>query len=150
MCGKQLYLKILKEETALNIGKKYAHLVVETPIKSERIGMVAHLYGDPDFGGQPFTPAWTGITKPLFMITEGHAHDYDEYLFFFGGDMNDITRFDAEAELYMGEEQEKFIITKPTVVYVPAKLIHCPLNFKVVNGPIMFMDISIAGSYTRT
>ena len=127
---------------------KYGKLIVTAPIAKEEIGYVAHLFGK-DFGGTDFAPAWTGITEPLFMIKESHAHDYDEYLFFFGGDMANIEEFDAEAELRMGEEEEKHIITKPTVVYVPRRLKHCPLNFKIVNKPIMFMDISISAVYTR-
>ena len=51
------------------------------------------------------------------------------------GDMND---FDAEVELYMGEEGEKYIITVPTIVYVPARMIHCPLNFTRINKPVFF------------
>ena len=42
----------------------------------------------------------------------------DEYLCFVGGDITDMFSFNAEIELYMGEEEEKFIITSPTVVYV--------------------------------
>jgi hypothetical protein len=35
--------------------------------------------------------------------------------------MNDL---DAEIELRMGEEGEKHIIMSPTIVYMPAKMIH--------------------------
>jgi hypothetical protein len=133
----------------LSAEGKYSHLIVDVPIKEDRLGMVAHVYGGEHFQGKEFTPAWVGITAPLDMIKEAHAHPYDEYLFFFGGDMHDITKFDAEADLCMGEEEEKYVITKPTIVYVPAGMKHCPLNFRVVNGPIMFMDISIATKYER-
>ena len=89
---------------------KYGHLIVDVPMKEDRLGIVAHVYGGQHFAGKDFTPAWVGITAPLDMIKEAHAHPYDEYLFFFGGDMNDITKFDAEADLCMGEEEELYVI----------------------------------------
>jgi hypothetical protein len=129
---------------------KYGKYVVQAHAnKEERLGKVAHLFGGKHFGGTNFSPAWVGLTKPLFMIKEGHTHDYDEYLFFWGANAEDINEFDAEAELCLGEEEEKHIIREPTVVYVPAGLKHCPLDFKIVNKPIMFMDISISPVYEK-
>jgi hypothetical protein len=132
------------------MATKYGKYILRAPVSDERIGRVAHLYGGRDFFGASFSPAWTGITKPLFMIEESHAHPYDEYLFFWGTNAADIEEFGAEVELCLGEEEEKYIITKPCIVYVPSGLKHCPLNFKVVNKPILFMDISISPEYTRT
>jgi hypothetical protein len=130
--------------------EKYGKYFLHAPVSDERIGRVAHLYGGKDFFGASFSPAWIGITKPLFMIETSHAHDYDEYLFFWGTNAADIEEFGAVAELCLGEEEEKHIITKPCIVYVPRGLKHCPLNFTVVNKPILFMDISISPVYTRT
>jgi hypothetical protein len=129
---------------------KYEQYIVRAPVSDERIGRVAHLYGGKDFFGASFSPAWIGITEPLFMMKESHAHDYDEYLFFWGTNGADIEEFGAEVELCLGEEEEKHIITKPCIVYLPRGLKHCPLNFKVVNKPILFMDISISPEYKRS
>jgi hypothetical protein len=128
---------------------KYDKYIVNTLAAEERIGRVAHLYGGKHFNGASFTPAWVGITKPLFMIEKSHAHDFDEYLFFWGADAANIDEFDAVAELCLGEEEEKHLITKPCIVYVPKGMKHCPLNFTVVNKPILFMDISISPAYGR-
>jgi hypothetical protein len=78
------------------------------------------------------------FTKPHLMVNTTHVHDCDEHLFFLGTNFEDMNDFDAEIELYMGEEGEKHIITSPTIVYVPAKMIHCPLNFAKVNKPVFF------------
>lgn len=129
-------------------AKKYGKYIIHAPVAEERIGRVAHLYGGKDFFGANFSPAWIGITKPLFMIEKSHAHDYEEYLFFWGTNAADIEEFGATVELCLGEE-EKHFITKPCIVYVPRGLKHCPLNFKVVKKPILFMDISISPAYTR-
>ena len=78
------------------------------------------------------------FTKPHLMVSTTHVHDCDEYLFFLGTNFEDMNDFDAEIELYMGEEGEKYIITVPTIVYVPARMIHCPLNFTRINKPVFF------------
>lgn len=78
------------------------------------------------------------FSKPHVMVNTTHIHDFDEYLFFLGTNFADMDDFDAEVELYMGEEGEKYVITSPTVVYVPANLIHCPLKFVKVNKPVFF------------
>ena len=129
---------------------KYGKYVVPAKANQEQhLGKVVHLFGGKHFSGTDFSPAWVGLTTPLFMMKEGHTHDYDEYLFFWGTNAANIDEFGAEVDLCLGEEEEKHLITTPTVVYVPKRLKHCPLNFRVVNKPIMFMDISIFPEYTK-
>src|SRR4030067_1737414 len=56
-----------------------------------------------NFGGQVFI-------KPVFLEKEPHTHDADEYLIFLGGQLPDLfSSFDAEIDLWMGEEQEKYV-----------------------------------------
>jgi hypothetical protein len=50
-------------------------------------------------------------------------------------------------EIYIGEEQEKHVITEPTVLHIPKETIHCPLNFKVVNKPVIFMNVALTPQY---
>ena len=38
----------------------------------------------------------------------------------------------------MGKELEKHTITSTTVVYIPKGVLHCPLNFRVINKPVLF------------
>jgi len=78
------------------------------------------------------------FTQPHVMVKDTHVHDFDEYLFFLGTNFADMNDFDAEVWLYMGEEREKYVIKSPTIVYVPAKLVHCPLNFAKINKPVFF------------
>ncbi len=47
----------------------------------------------------------------------------------------------------MGEEGEKHIITEPTILHIPKDTIHCPLNFKVVNKPVIFMNVALTPQY---
>jgi hypothetical protein len=78
------------------------------------------------------------FTKPHLMVSTTHVHDFDEHLFFLGTNFTDINDFDAEVELLMGQEGERHIITSPTIVYIPAGMVHCPLNFVKVNKPVLF------------
>ena len=57
--------------------------------------------------------------------------------------------FDAEVEISLGEESEKHVITEPTVLHIPKDVIHCPLNFKVVNKPVIFMNVALTPQYER-
>jgi hypothetical protein len=77
------------------------------------------------------------------------VHDFDQCLLLIGANPDDMSEFDAEVELYLGEEREKHIINSATVVNIPAGLVHCPLNIVKVKKPILFMDISIVGKYYK-
>jgi len=81
------------------------------------------------------------FTQPHVMVKDTHVHDFDEYLFFLGTNFADMNDFDAEVWLCMGEEGEKYIIKSPTIVYVPAKLVHGPLNFAKINKPVFFFHV---------
>jgi hypothetical protein len=66
--------------------------------------------------------------------TETHTHDYDEVIAFIGTDHDDPYNLHAEAELWLGDE--KHIITKTSLVFIPAGLKHCPLTFLRVDKPV--------------
>jgi hypothetical protein len=66
--------------------------------------------------------------------TEPHTHDYDEVIGFFGTDLDNPHDLGAEVELYLGDERH--IITRTSLVFVPAGLKHCPLTFLRVDRPV--------------
>ena len=39
---------------------------------------------------------------------------------------------------------EKHLITEPTVLHIPAGVLHGPLEFKKVDGPVVFMNVALA------
>lgn len=59
----------------------------------------------------------------------------------------DFSDFGAEVELVMGEEGEKHIINTTTWVFIPKGVLHCPLDFKRVDKPLMFGHIMFAPTY---
>lgn len=113
------------------------------------------LKSDADFGGQDFSMSWWGITEPFEMVTESHAHDFDQFLIFAGGDITNMVDLGGEVELTLGEDREnpeKFVFTEATTVFIPKGLYHGPLNFKKVNNPakpILFHDLFFSPEYKR-
>jgi hypothetical protein len=91
---------------------------------------------------------YTYIISPIEM-ERPHAHDFDQF-FCFMGTPEDMQVFDGEVELYLGEEETKNIIDSTTVVFVPRGMIHCPIIWKRVSQPMMFINVVLSARYTRT
>jgi len=122
-----------------------------TEVKNSVLG----LKSDQSFGDKNFSLSWWPISEPFEMISETHAHDFDQFLIFVGGDMKNMPDLGGEVELTLGEEEgklEKFVFTTATMVFIPAGMLHCPLNFKKVNDPnkpILFHDLFFSREYKR-
>jgi hypothetical protein len=136
--------------TKTKYGKYLLTDLSRKPFHPEVITPIADFAGNQAWGETQFGINWECIAQPFYMIKEPHVHDFDEYLCFMGGNMLDIFSFDAEVELYLGEEKELHIITKPTIVYLPKGFMHCPMNFKRIDKPILFHKIWLAQKYTRS
>ena len=96
-----------------------------------------------NFGGEVFV-------KPILLEKEPHTHDVDEYLIFMGAQLPDLfSNFDAEIDFWIGEEQEKYVIAEPTIIYIPKGLLHTPLNFRKVNKPVFFNVILAASKFSK-
>jgi hypothetical protein len=102
-----------------------------------------------NFGGGELSIDCIYVVEPHLILTQPHQHEFGQYLNFFSANPNDPRDFDAEIELSLGEEPEKRVITCPTSVYVPAGLLHGPLDFKRVGKPFLFLDIAATGKYKR-
>jgi hypothetical protein len=98
--------------------------------------------GETDLGGANFSIGRTYITKPLVMGGDTHSHDFDQILFFLGGDPRNVEDFDAEIDLFLGGKHE--LINYAACVHVSAGMAHCPLIVKKVNNPFVFMDVTLA------
>jgi hypothetical protein len=85
---------------------------------------------------------------PQFQFEVPHKHDYDQFLCFLGTP-EDVRVFDAEVEIWLGEEMEKHTITESTIVHIPAGLMHCPMNYKRIDKPIMLINITLSGEYVK-
>jgi uncharacterized RmlC-like cupin family protein len=130
-------------------GHIYDHLfstrLKENTITDVVAGPQAYFRGDSDLPGAKINMGWQMFTKPYKLELESHHHDTDEYLFFLGAELPDLVgSFDGEIEYFMGPEYERHIITKATVLYIPAGLEHNPCNIKRLTKPMMFSALQLA------
>ena len=139
---------------------KYSKFIIREPIVKGSSVPEVHICGEKHLCGEEYCPGSTFPSFPnevtLFTITEPctisakHAHDYDELLYFLGGNPLNFFEYGAEAEILMGEEDEKHVINTTSIIYVPKGLMHCPIYFKRVDKPVMFMHICSASAYKRS
>ena len=127
---------------------KYGKYVLRHPVEEGNFGPRINLVGERDFHSD-FSIVYLPVLKPVLMEPLAHSHDFDIYLTFLGFDPNGLNELGAEIEMHLGEEQEKYIITKPTSVYIPKGLVHCPLNFKRIDKPILLVHATIAPRYFK-
>ena len=76
-----------------------------------------------------------------------HVHDADEIIGFFGNDPG--NPYDLGAEIEMWLEDEKHVITKSALLFVPAGMKHCPLILKRVDRPIFHFTVVPGGRYMK-
>lgn len=74
-----------------------------------------------------------------------HAHDADELLGFFGSDPKNPYDLGAEIEFWIGDE--KIMIDRSALVFVPAGVKHCPLLLRRVDRPVIHFSILTAKEY---
>jgi len=99
--------------------------------------------------GATATIGWQVFKAPVCWETP-HIHKYDEFLIFLGAELPDLCKsFDAEVDLWMGEEMEKHTITSTTVVFIPKGVQHAPLNFRAIRKPILFHALYLGPSLDR-
>jgi hypothetical protein len=89
--------------------------------------------------GSPYTECvwmWPGGSDvyPETAEPNSHAHDYDEVLAFFGTDFDDPYDLNGEIELWI--EDEKFMLTRSCLIFIPKGTYHCPLVIHRVDKPI--------------
>jgi hypothetical protein len=89
------------------------------------------------------------ITEPYLLPDPPHKHEFDEYLFFIGGNCLNMQEFDADIEIALGSEWEVHSINSTSVVYIPKGLQHCPINVKRVGKPFLFGHIMLSGKYSN-
>jgi hypothetical protein len=113
-------------------------------------GPQAYFRGARQIPGANMNMGWQLFTKPVFLEKAPHTHDGDEYLIFLGGELPDLfSSFDAEIDFWIGEEQEKYVITRPTIIYIPKGMPHTPLDFRKIVKPVLFSALLLMPRFTK-
>lgn len=77
---------------------------------------------------------------------QAHSHDYDEVLGFIGTNPDDLYDLGGEIELWLGEE--KHMLTKTCLVFIPGGLKHCPLRVRKIETPVLHFSSHSGKMYT--
>ena len=85
-------------------------------------------------------PATTFADRP-------HVHETDEIIGFFGNDPADPHDLGGEVEIWL--EDEKHVLDRSCMVFVPAGMKHCPLVFTRVDRPIFHFTTVTGGQYNK-
>ena len=75
-----------------------------------------------------------------------HTHPFAEVLAFYGTNPDDVHDLGGEIELWL--EDEKFIMTKSFLVFIPPGVKHCPFYIRRIDRPIFHYIATDAGKYT--
>ena len=131
-------------------GGKYGKYVIPAPIRRlETPGYTwDSVYAHKDELNADCTLTFHYITE-TFEEGPPHKHNAHQIMCFIGSDLKNIRDFDAEIEIALGDEGEIQTITSPSIVSIPAGLMHCPLRFKRLGKPVLFIEIVLGSSYQR-
>jgi hypothetical protein len=100
-------------------------------------------------GEKNYSMMWNYVSEPFLMVKDPHTHEFDQFLHFFSADSANVAQFPAEIEFSLGEELEKHVITQPTVLHIPAGMLHGPLEFKKVDSPVIFVNVAFTPEYMK-
>ncbi len=76
---------------------------------------------------------------------DAHTHPFTEIITFFGTNYDDPTELGGEVELWL--EDEKYVLTRSFLCYVPAGMKHCPLKLEKIRRPIFHFTIGPGTQY---
>jgi hypothetical protein len=82
-----------------------------------------------------------------FNHDEAHKHDHDEVIGFFGSDPDRPYDLNAEVESWL--DDERYVLAKSTLLFIPKGLTHCPLRVLSVRRPIFHFTVVSNGTYKQ-
>ncbi len=85
--------------------------------------------------------------KPTHYSPPPHTHDFDEVLAFFGSNPENPQDLCGEVELWL--DDERHLLTKSCMVFIPKGLKHCPMNIRRADRPIFHFSTGNSSNYKR-
>jgi len=84
---------------------------------------------------------------PLVVIPDAHYHNEREVVCFYGSNPDDPFDLCGEVEFWF--EDQKILLTKSSLLYVPAGMKHSPLVLNRIDRPIFHFSSVTEGSWVR-
>lgn len=85
------------------------------------------------------------MVKEAKVGPKPHTHPFDEIIGFFGTSLEDPHDLGGEIELWL--EDERHILTKSFIAFVPAGMRHCPLAIWRIERPIFHFTLGPGSIY---
>ena len=76
---------------------------------------------------------------------EPHTHGFNEILGFFGTNPDDIHDLGADLEIWL--EDEKHVINRSCLIFIPKGMKHCPLRTTRLDRPVIHFALGTEGKY---
>ena len=80
-------------------------------------------------------------------VVEPHTHDFDEVLAFIGGNPKDAKNLNGEIEFWL--DDEKHILTKSCMVFIPKGMKHGPMIVRRVDKPMLHFSLGPGAVYDK-
>jgi hypothetical protein len=84
--------------------------------------------------------------KPV-AIEIPHMHEFDEVIGFGGTNRNYPRDLGGEIEFHIGGETHT--ITKTCLIFIPKRILHCPVVFKRIDTPIFMFEAANNPDYVK-
>ncbi|NLO97472.1 MAG: hypothetical protein GX091_05315 [Peptococcaceae bacterium] len=97
-------------------------------------------------GSFQMNTAWYVAVPEKDPVFEEHTHDFGEIIGFFGSDPN--NPYDLGAEIEIGINGEMHLLTRSSLIFIPAGMKHNPLRIKRVDRPVFHFSISQNPEYS--
>lgn len=96
-------------------------------------------------GAFQMNTAWYFHVPEINPIFDEHWHDSDELIGFIGSDPQ--NPYELGGEIEVGINGETHVLTKSTIIFVPANMKHMPMKFNRVDRPIFHFSVVTSHSY---
>lgn len=96
-------------------------------------------------GAFQMNTSWYKAVPELNPIFDEHAHDSDEIIGFFGSNPEDP--YDLGAEIEVTINGETHVLTKSSLIFVPANMPHMPLKINWVKTPMFHFSVVTGHEY---
>ena len=96
--------------------------------------------------------SWEGDAYGEKIFDTTMKHEDDELFIYHGCNPDDALDLGGEIEFWIGEgkDAEQYIITEPTIVYVPAGTGHMPEYFRKCTRPFFKIVLMLQNEWART
>jgi hypothetical protein len=105
-------------------------------------------YSGKEASGGGLTLGWFPVVEPHIMHEVPHSHDFDMLALFLGGNPLNVSEFDAELDMWLGQEGEKYSVISTSAVFHPKGLIHRQVDFQRIDKPFQEFHVFMAPERT--